>query len=344
LHYLARPHIGPPKAPVDSPAAWRSADVSDPDSWTFELSDTDIAEIEAALRATDQPLERLAARHVPLPGLAARIDQWRQMITRGRGFVRIRGVPVERWPERDVERFFWTLGQHLGRPGAQNGDGELLGHVRDQRLGRDGQVRQYKTSEPIHFHCDAADAVGLLCLRPARQGGMSRIASSVAVFNRILEQRPDLAPLLFEPVYYDTRGDGGTDAFLARPATYDGHRLRTFYHAEYIRTAPRHPGIPPLTGAQNELLDLYDELAASEDLQLEMELRPGDIQLISNHTIVHARTGYDDYDDPERRRHLLRLWLTLERSGSLRERARRARSLVELLTALARRTVQNRMR
>jgi hypothetical protein len=344
LHYLARPHRAVPRHPISGPAAWQRADFPDDDAWSDRLGADDLAEIEAALARATAPLAMLCAGDVPLPRLASRIRTWRAELTRGRGFVRIRGVPVERWPERDVERLFWALGQHLGRPGAQNGDGDLLGHVRDLRLGRDGQVRQYKTREAIPFHCDAADAVGLLCLRPAERGGRSRIASSVTIFNRILETRPDLAPLLFEPMCFDSRGDGGTDVFTARPAAFDGDRLRTFYHGEYMRTASRHHGVPPLTAPQRELLDLYDELAGSPALCLEMDFQPGDIQLISNHTVVHSRTAYTDADDPDRRRHLLRLWLTLEAPGSLADRARRARSLAELLAGQARRTVFRKMR
>lgn len=333
LHYLARPHAGVPTAPVGGPAAWRRADVEG-EAWTDELGAADVAEIERALADAPGELRELSVERFPLPGLAPRIRGWRDAISRGRGFVRIRGVPVGRWSESDVERFYWALGLHLGRPGAQNGEGDLLGHVRDQRLGRDGDVRQYRTREEIQFHCDAADAVGLLCLRAAKSGGRSRIASSVAVFDRILELRPDLAPLLFEPMYFDSRGDGGTDAFRARPCAYWRGRLRTFYHAEYLRTAQRYAGVPALSAEQRELLDLYDEVAGSAEHCLEMSFEPGDIQLISNHTVVHARTGYEDWEEPERRRHLLRLWLSLEGLGGVRERVLRARSFVELVGGL----------
>jgi hypothetical protein len=337
LHYLARPHRRPATTTVDSPAAWTRDQVEDPARWTVELAPDDIDELEAALaRSVDVPLSRLRADAFPLPRLAPRIARWRAQVCHGLGFVRIRGIPVERWSISSIERFYWALGQHFGEPGAQNDRGDLLGHVRDLRLGRDGAIRQYMTREAIGFHCDAADAVGLLCIRPALHGGMSRIASSVAVFNAIVEQRPDLAPLLFERMDFDTRSDGKTETFRARPATFDGQRLRTFYHSEYLRTAARHPGVEPLRPEQVELLDLYDGLAGSDAHCLEMDLRPGDLQVISNHTVVHARTGYTDSDSLAHRRHLLRLWLTLERPASARERLLRSRMLGELLLDLGR--------
>lgn len=342
LHYLARPHRRVPRRAIHSEAAWTAHSFGDEAVWTHELTGPEVSEIEASLASVRVPMERMRAHHAPWPLLAQRIRAWRDQISGGRGFLRVRGVPVDRWSTEMAERFFWMLGQHLGRPGAQNGDGELLGHVRDQRLDRDGEVRQYKTREAIHYHCDAADAVGLLCMRRAKSGGLSRIASSVTVFNHVLERRPDLAELLFEPMYYDSRGDGGTDAFVARPAAFDGERLRTFYHAEYMRTASRHPGVPALSRAQHELLDLYDELANDPALYLEMDLAPGDVQLISNHTVVHSRTAYADHEHLDERRHLLRLWLSLESPSGVTERILRTRAMAELVTGLTVRTLRSR--
>lgn len=340
VNYLARPHVRIPTSPIRGPSAWHSSEHGDEDGWTYELGASDIRVIEDALRRVNGlglATERLRARDFPLAGLADRIRTWQHVLGDGRGFLRIRGVPVERWDMPDVERFFWALGQHLGIPGAQNGDGDLLGHVRDQRLGRDGQVRQYRTSEGIRYHCDTADVVGLLCVHGAASGGTSRIASSVAVFNRILETRPDLARCLFEPICVDTRGDGNVDAFRVQPGAFDGRRLRTFFHSGYMRTAQRYAGIPRLTGGQGELLDCFDEIAESAEFRLDMEFRPGDIQLISNHTIVHARTGYQDRPEPGPRRHLLRLWLSLEGTYSVRDVGRRARAAADVLGWVARR-------
>ncbi|MCB9597046.1 MAG: TauD/TfdA family dioxygenase [Sandaracinaceae bacterium] len=331
IHYLGRPHVAIPRRPVGGAAAWVAADHRDEARWTHALAAEEIAEAERALRTSAAiELRRLRAEDFPLPRLAPHVAAWRRELTSGRGFLRIRGVPTDRWSPDEVERFYWALGKHLGIPGAQNADGHLLGHVRDERLDADGRVRQYKTREAINYHCDAADVVGLLCLRPAKEGGRSRIASSVTVFDRLLGERPDLIPALFEPTHVDTRGDGGVDSFCVRPCAFHAGRLRTFYHGEYFRTVTRYPGIPPLSEAKAALLDRYDALAASDELHLEMELAPGDIQLISNHTIVHSRTGYVDHEDLAARRHLLRLWLSIEEPASWTERALRARAVTEV--------------
>jgi len=343
LHYLARPHSQIPSGPVLTQAAWKKGDVGNPDAWTDTLTPEVLAELEPGLRAMeDRPLSALGPRDIPLAPLAAALQRWRAALLHGRGFVRIRGVPVDDWPLALVERFYWALGQQLGRPGAQNGQGDLLGHVRDLRLGKDGDVRQYMTSEGISFHCDAADVVGLLCLKAAREGGRSRIASSVSIFNALLEDDPELAKLLFRPLDVDTRSDGGTDVFTVQPAAFHAGRLRTFYHSEYVRTASRHRGVGPLLPEQLRLLDAYDALASSAAHCLEMELRPGDIQLISNHTVVHSRSAYVDHEDPGLRRHLLRLWLTLESPATMYERWLRVCSMSQLAVNLAKRSWRRR--
>jgi hypothetical protein len=198
-------------------------------------------------------------------------------------------------------------------------------------------VRQYRTAEDICFHCDAADAVGLLCLRPAWSGGRSRIASSVAIFDQIQAEDPALACAWFDPIWLDVRMDTGADAVRVRPGCFHAGRLRTFMHPEYFRTATEHPGIPPLTDAQARLLDRFDALANDPAVHIEMDLRPGDVQLCSNHTIVHARTAFEDGHAPEERRHLLRLWLTLEGTGGAGERLLRARTVAPVAASVLRR-------
>lgn len=156
----------------------------------------------------------------------------------------------------------------------------------------------------------------------------------MAIFDRLGRARPELTGALFEPTDVDTRGDGGVDSFCVRPAAFHAGRLRTFYHGEYFRTVTRYPGIPPLSERRAALLDAYDALPTSNEFHLEMELEPGDVQLISNHSIVHSRTAFVDHAELERRRHLLRLWLSTERPASLRERAMRTRAGAEVTARL----------
>ncbi len=338
LHYFARPHTGVRRTPVEGAAAWRG-DALDEGSWREALAPAEIAELDAAIahvRELGRPTESLRRSDFPLPGLAARIEGWRETLGRGRGFVVIGGIPVERWSQEEAEVFFWCLGLHLGIPGAQNPQGDLLGHVRDTGVSPGRTVRQYRTSERIDFHCDLADVVGLLCLKQARSGGNSRIASSVSVYNEVLRRRPELVPFLYKPFPMDTRGEGGVRTMPLVPCAHRGGALRTFWHAGYFRSALELPDPPPVLPEQRALLGLYDELLHAPGLALDMELRPGDIQLLSNHTVVHGRTSFEDHDAPEKKRHLLRLWLSLDGGQPVSERALRWWSRMGVLARLAR--------
>ena len=319
LHYFRREHEAAARDPIGGPAAWRGAELARrPESWTRELTASEIEELERALRAVRArglALGEIRREDFPLPTLAAAAKHWAREILEGRGFLLLRGLPVARWGDADSALVYWGLGQHLGMPGAQNPEGELLGHVVDtHEEAANPNVRRYRTKGEIRFHCDLADAVGLLCLRTARAGGASRIASSVSIYNEILARRPALADRLFEPFLLDSRDEqrpGASAYFPVPPCRYARGRLATFWHSDYFRSVVRHAEVPPFTAQESELLDLYDELAGSKELRLDMRFQPGDVQLISNHTVVHARTAY--HDDPGSERHLLRLWLSLDR-------------------------------
>lgn len=349
LHYFIRPHLGMPQRPIQSLAAWRGEDLRGGGreaQWVATLSATQIEEIEAALalaRATGKPLSALSAQDFPLPTLKASLLQWLRNVQQGLGVQVIRGLPVTRWSLADCERVFFCLGLHLGVPGAQNRFEELLGHVRDEGLSYDDPtVRGYRTTAQLSYHCDAADVVGLLCLQPAQSGGRSRFVSSVTVWNELFQQRPDLARRLFEPVLLDTRGDGGLNFFPVAPCRYSQGVLRTFYHADYFRTAERHPEAPSLTAQERELFDRYDAIASRPDLYLEMDFAPGDIQLLSNHTLLHARGAYVDAADSKR--HLLRLWLSVPQRPSLAALPSLLQESVRLLGALLAGRIRDRKR
>jgi len=318
-HYFGRPHDAPAEKPLATPAAWRGPELAHDASWRMQLDAAQQDELDAALasaRAAGKPTGELRASDFPLPTLAEAVAAWRREIVAGRGFQVVSGVPVERWSPEDAGRVFWCLGLHMGRPGAQNPQGDLLGHVTD--TGDDASdpfVRLYRTASNIAYHCDAADVVGLLCLRAAKAGGASRIVSSVSVYNTLLAERPDLVQRLYDPFLLDIRNEDASGALRylpVPPCRFADGRLRTFYHSDYFRSVQRHDDVAPFSDAEQQLLDVYEEIASRPELYLDMQLAPGDIQWLSNHTILHARTEYEDHPEPERKRHLLRLWLSIE--------------------------------
>jgi len=313
-HYFDRPHGEPATRPVGGVAAWVGADLAERTEWRETLRPEQADEITAAVataKSRRAALLELSASDFPLPTLAAEIDRWRDELRSGRGFVLVRGVPVDRLTPAEAEIAFWGLGLHLGVPGAQNLDGDLLGHVTDLSASAGhADERLYRTNRSIRFHCDAADVVGLLCLTNSADGGLSRLVSSVTVFDQLVVARPDLAARLFEPFLLDARRpEGATTPFTPiPPCRFDGTDLRTFMHQDYFRSVERHDGTA-LDPTTRETLDAWEEIAERPDVHLDMQLAPGDMQLVSNHHVVHARTAY--VDSPDAPRHLLRLWLSL---------------------------------
>lgn len=317
-HYMNRPHSHVPMEAVNSAAAWRGPDLQSSDAWLYRVTNTEIQELETAFAHVEKQkiaMGDLRPEDFPLPSLSHTLRGWRQELSTGRGFLLVRGLPVENWGEQMSSMIFWGIGQHLGIPGTQNAVGDLLGHVTDTGdEKKNPNVRRYLTSGNIDFHCDGADVVGLMCLRKAKHGGHSRVVSSVAVYNELLKRRPDLAPRLFEPVMIDRRDEhapGDVPYGEVVPSRFGEGQLRTFYHSEYFRSVERHKEARRFTQQERELFDTYEDIANDPAFYLDMDLEPGDIQFVSNHYLLHARTEYEDYDEPTQRRHLLRLWISL---------------------------------
>lgn len=307
-----------PRQAIADPAAWLGPRLRDDPAWIHRLSAAEVADLDAALaaaRAAGRTVATLRREDFPLGPLAEAVHGWARELDRGRGFVLVRGLPVERWGADDAALAYYGLGLHLGEPVSQNANGDLLGHVRDENLpdADHPSVRLYRTRKRQDFHTDGADVIGLLCLRTARRGGTSRIVSSLTVFNEVLRRRPDLVEVLFEPFWFDRNDEqrsGEPPAFpLPICSLWDG-RLRTFYIGWYIRNAQRHPEVPRLSDAQRAALELIEAIANDPAYHLDMTFEPGDIQWLKNAVTLHAREAYEDWAEPDRKRHLLRLWLT----------------------------------
>jgi hypothetical protein len=308
-------------------AAWYGPEMARRSDWLMPLAPAEIAEVEAAAKALvarQADIAAITARDFPLPTLApklkARVDD---EVLNGRGFILLRGLPVERWTMLEAATAYFGLGAHLGSARSQNGKGHVLGHVQDLGLAsNDPNVRIYQTHERQTFHTDSCDIVGLLCLKTARSGGLSALVSSTTIFNEMRRQRPDLLELLFEPVATDRRGEvpEGQKPYFQIP-TFSWHKgfLTAIYQRQYIDSAQRFPDAPRLSPAHVEALEMFDALTNDPRLHMFMEFKPGDVQLVHNHTILHDRTSFVDWPEPERRRHLLRLWLAAAHARPLPE-------------------------
>ena len=304
---------------ITSPVAWTGRDMmAAPERWTYRLSDADVAEIENAATIfidSGRPLGQITRDLFPLPEFGVWLDSLRETLIHGIGFQLITGLPVETYSGDMRATIFCGIGSHIGRARSQNAAGHLLGHVRDVGADiNDPNTRIYQTTSRQSFHTDSCDVVGLLCVREAMSGGDSMLASSMTAYNEILKRRPDLAPHLFLPVATDRRGEvpENEDPFFTIPV-YSWHRnfLTCIYQRNYIDSAQRFETAPRLSAQQLEALDLLDDIVNEPDMHLRMRLQPGDMQFVYNHSLLHDRTGFTDWPEAEKRRHLLRLWLAV---------------------------------
>ena len=302
--------------PITGPKAWRGEALANDPSWILTLGDAEIADIDRALaaaRATGRALPDIDREHFPLTVMRPRLEQILAELHDGRGFVVVRGLPVQRYSDDDVGLIFWGLGRYLGAPLYQNPKGELLGHVYDYgRTYGNIDVRGYETNAYLPYHTDAGDVVGLLCLRRSLKGGLSSIVSSVTVHNEILAQHPEYLGLLYNGFYYIRREAALTERGVSdRPIPVFGARDGVV-SCRYIRNQINAGAVKrevELTTFEKAALDFFDEQTRRADVRLDMDLQPGDIQFINNYTILHSRTQFLDGPEPHQKRHMLRLWL-----------------------------------
>ncbi len=284
------------------------------DNWLYQLSVAEIAEMTAAVRGIEErglDIKDITREDFSLPTFGKALGEIRQEVLDGRGFVLVRGLPIAEYTTAQAAAAFWGIGAYFGKAVSQNAEGHLLGHVKD--LGKDyndPMVRGYQTSAEMGFHADPSDVVALLCLQPSRSGGASRIVSSVNLYNVMLERRPDMVKELIWKFYWTRHGEvpEGMDPWY-RQAVFNfyGGMLTVRGASAHLRKSQAIPAVPRLTEAQFEAIDLFQELA--RELAADMDFRHGDMQFVNNHVLLHTRRAFVDWPEPERKRHLFRLWL-----------------------------------
>ncbi len=257
--------------PIIGPGVWYGRQLRKRDDWIRHFNAAELeelAETVRAYRARGAAPAEISPATFPLPTLGPVLRAVLAELLEGRGFIMLRGLPVERWASDEQAIACMGIGSWLGRPRSQNAKGHLLGHVKDLGLDiRDSNVRYYQTNRRLEYHTDSVDIVALLCLKAAKSGGESYLARSITRYNEMLAR-------------------------------------------QYIESAQKlFPEATRLTRAQIAAMDLLDDLCNDAAIHLSMDFRPGDIQLLHNHQILHSRADFENWPEPERHRHLLRLWL-----------------------------------
>lgn len=305
---------------VAGTSAWRGPDlVKHAGEWTIHLAPADLEEIDAGLETVklthgDETWSNTESKAAfPLPGLSEKLRPAKQILRDGFGFMLLRGLPVERYSTDDAKTILRGISTCFGECVSQNHRGDMIGEVID-RSDEIAQPRRYEAGGEFRMHADPIDVVGLMCLRKARSGGDSRIVSSPTVHNVLLQERPDLARVLYEGfrLYrpYPDRGD--SQALTPHPvpmfAPDQQGRFATWFLPDPALQAVEREGVK-LSALEREALDHAERIAARDELILDMPLVPGDIQFLNNRVILHGRADYEDFPEKERRRMMLRIWM-----------------------------------
>lgn len=296
---------------ITGPSVWKAADFHDNNDWLYQLSKQDVEEIEAALKyqqATSKSYPSFRREDFPLPTLAPRLAEIVEELENGRGFVLLRGLPVERYTEDEINCIYFGLALNLGQPVGQNPQGDLIGQVMNVGDLNDKNTRVYQTNLYLPYHTDPSDVVGLLCVRKAKSGGLSSLVSVHSVYNELLARFPEYLGLFYKQWYYAHLGEdmpSPTSLF----ALHEG-KLNFRYLRQYIELGHELHN-HPLSDVEIEALDILDSIIQMPELRLDMMLEPGDIQLANNHLVLHSRTSFEDFEDLDKRRKLLRLWLKM---------------------------------
>lgn len=312
------------RQPIQGPAHWKAAEIAARTDWVHHFTPAELAEIDAGLRTAQsrgKGIAQVSAADFPLPTVSGLFAQGRERLENGCGLQLYRGIDVTRYSKDELRLMYWAFGLHLGTPVSQSMHGDVLGDVRNQNTNLEGpQGRGYTTNRQLGCHTDSCDVVGLFVLRTAKSGGASKLASSVAVHNEMLRLRPDLLEVMYQPFWWSWQGQEpeGALPYYPQPVFTEWRgKFACRYVRTHINSAQRFEEVPRLTPLQLEALDLFSSLSVNEQFSYSMMFEPGDMQLLNNHITLHARSEFEDFDEPDRKRHLLRMWLSVPNSREL---------------------------
>jgi Taurine catabolism dioxygenase TauD, TfdA family len=310
-------HTAQEAPPATGGSGWLAADLQRDTSWIVRISDADRTAMLAALAsASGKSKQLLEYRQDDFP-FGDSIEPVRRALAEaqhGRGAALLKGLPREGVSEHDFRLLTWGIGLHLGVARPQDKATRYLNEVRNAGGDyRSATGRGYSSNAELDFHVDGADVVLLSCYNQAPRGGDSMCSSSLAAYRQMRIERPDLAAELHKALPFSLQGEQaeGRPAFIHMPVfgERDG-RIFCMWVRNRVVFGEKLPGAPQLTERQRQAMDLLDEIVRRPAFMFSMRLEPGDLQILSNHTVLHSRTEFEDSPISEERRLLYRLWIS----------------------------------
>ena len=301
---------------VNSPAVWIGNEIFERDDWHQELLSEELSEIDSWLNREPSDRSTVIGKAINL-----RMQTTRRDLEDGCGATRIRGFDSSKYSNEQLSDFFLAMSRMVGTPLSQSAEGEKVFSVRNAGYSDDDpRARGPNTKKTLSFHTDRCDVIGFLCVRQAKSGGENQLVSSPAVYNAILDRRPELLRTLTQPYFYQRH-----TIDTANELPYTQQPIFSFFKGEFaanflrvlIERAHSNPALPDMTHEQSDALDFLEEVAADPEMHVTFRQEPGDIVFMNNWITLHRRSEFEDYPEPDRRRHILRVWLSMPNSRAV---------------------------
>jgi alpha-ketoglutarate-dependent taurine dioxygenase len=298
--------------------AWRRSELS-PQDWVVTLPPRCVDELDAVVhtvRRNPLPTLLLSPSDFPLTACAEVMGRVRDKLCSGIGLAVVDRVPVERYEPEENRALCWLLSQLLERPVAQAWNGAVLYDVRDTGKTLEYGVRRSVTNLDLTFHTDGPwldlppHLVGLYCINPAQEGGVSRFVSLLTVHNELRRRHPELLPHLYRPFPWDRQAEHapGDRKTGAQPIfQWDGRAFVGRFNERLIEVGAELDG-KPLDAPAREALEAMRGVVDSPELWVEFRIERGQIQYLNNREFAHSRTDFRDASEPHLKRHLIRVW------------------------------------
>ncbi|MFL2484318.1 MAG: hypothetical protein DBX02_02895 [Verrucomicrobia bacterium] len=289
---------------IESSSLWTGEELAEREDFLFSLEGSQLAEIKHLISGN---LESA-------PNICSLINQVTDSLENGSGVIIIKNWPIHELSEDEAKRMFLNLVSIIGTPVSQSSEGEMIFSVKDSGFSdNDPRSRGPNTRKKLSFHSDRCDVIGFLCLQQAMSGGENQIVSSVAIHNHMLKNYPELLYVLYEPFYYKRHNVDTVNElpycrqpiFSVTEGKFACNLLRVLIDRAYAMSE-----IPDMSDLQKTALDKIEEIASMKIMHHTYRQQPGDIILLNNWVTLHKRTEFVDHEKPEKKRHILRAWVS----------------------------------
>lgn len=305
---------------LSGPLVWYADDLTERD-WLHPLDATCMTEIESVtrhLRHHQLPTIILNPDDYDMPACRAAMGRVRVGLESGCGFALVDRLPIDTMSKDEAKAVYWLLASMVSRPVAQKMDGTMIYDVHDTgaKAVAGSGVRPDKTNIDLTFHNDNSynnpmpDFVGLLCLKPAKRGGMSRVMSFETAHNAVVERHGDSLARLYEPFIFDRQREHSNDDVptIAEPIFENAGGLKARLGLHQVRNGYEMTGAP-MDDETAKAIAALEDVFSDAALQFHFTMESGQFQFVNNRVIGHSRTEFEDFPEPDARRHLVRLWM-----------------------------------